>query len=453
MTAPVPTSLPTIWSYQDNLDFLRDIKPDDAFYEPLEGARGDYARREMLTKFALDGEGRLREGAKCKQYEAVLFGGHVGCGKSTELRSYAALFGKTYTVHHVEVTKVLDINNLRFSDLLMALGHALTQTQVNGGQLQLDATFVDPVINWFETRIVQNVRFRDAEINAELGARVEAGVSWLAKVYAQVTGKLRSGVSYKEDLRREIRDGFTELVGVFNALVAHANAQLARAGAGPLLFVLDGTDKLTPEDAKAFFEGDINQLTQVQTNLVICAPIQVLIPGHQFLNRFACVKLLMVKVANEDGTDRPEIDVLVKLVSRRLPIEHFDDPDTLRYLVRSSGGHVRDLLRLVGECFTYLDASPITLAIAQRAVKKIGTDYERLVGREEWADLAAIDASNGADKARTDVRLSMLYQLVLLEYNNYWWASHPTLRETSAYRAARQALQQAQQAAAPPGDA
>ena len=79
---------PSIWSYQDNFDFRRDIDPDSPFHHPLEGHRGQYSRRKMLTAFHLDGSGRLRPGAEPKDAEAVLFGGHIGCGKSTESCSW-----------------------------------------------------------------------------------------------------------------------------------------------------------------------------------------------------------------------------------------------------------------------------------------------------------------------------------------------------------------------------
>ena len=55
---------PSIWSYQDNFDFRRDIDPDSPFHHPLEGHRGQYRRRKMLTAFHLDSGGRLRPGAK-----------------------------------------------------------------------------------------------------------------------------------------------------------------------------------------------------------------------------------------------------------------------------------------------------------------------------------------------------------------------------------------------------
>lgn len=425
----------SIWSFQDNFDFRQDVGPESPFHFPLERHRGEYSRQRMLTAFHLDDVGVLRSGAKAKTTEAVLFGGHVGCGKSTELRDYAKLFGVSYTVHHLELTKTLDINNLRFSDLLIALAQALTETFARSDlALTPDPVFVKPVLDWFETRIVKQERFRDIEGEIKTEVKAGGGIAFLGSLLATLTAKVRGGVSYREELRREIRDGFFQLLGHFNALIAHANDLLAKQSHGPLLFIIDGTDKLSKEDSETFFTADVNQLGQIQTNLIVCAPISVLLEAAAVAQRFTRVQLPMVKVFDADETARPdEENALIALICKRMPLAYFDDRETLRYLVRHSGGHVRDLLRLVRACFARLSAAPITTAVAQLAVRDVASDYQRLVRKDDWADLALIDLAHGDEKDRTDDRLRMLYDLVLLEYNNYWWRSHPLVRTLTPY--------------------
>lgn len=428
-------STPSIWSFQDNFDFKFDVGPDSPFYFPLEAHRGAYSRRPMLQAFQLDNSGLLRPGVKAKTSEVVLFGGHIGCGKSTELRDFSLLFARSYTVSHLEITKTLDINNLRFSDLLIALAHDLIKTfQRQDLSLQPDAVFVDPVVNWFETRIVKQERFKDLEGEVKTEVKASGSIPFLASLLATISAKVRGGVSYREELRNEVRNGFSQLLGHFNALIAHANDLLARQSCGPLLFIIDGTDKLAREDSDTFFNADIHQLLQIETNLVVCAPISVLLESSVVGQRFHRVQLPMVKIFNEDETPRTaEEDALIELVLKRMPLNYFDDRETVRYLVRHSGGHVRDLLRLVRECFSYLDAAPITQSVAEQAVRNLAAQYQRLVDNEDWADLVKIDRSLGTEKGRTKNRLRMLYELVLLEFNSYWWRSHPLVRTLPAY--------------------
>ncbi len=81
----------------------------------------------------------------------------------------------------------------------------------------------------------------------------------------------------------------------------------------------------------------------------------------------------------------------------------------------------------------------ITRPVAEQAVRDVAADYQRLVRQNDWADLVRIDASHGEEKDRTDDRLRLLYDLVLLEYNNYWWRSHPLVRLLPPYAKARTA--------------
>jgi energy-coupling factor transporter ATP-binding protein EcfA2 len=425
----------SIWSYQENFDFRRDVGPDSPFHYPLENHRGEYSRQKMLTAFHLDGQGHLRPGVKAKVSEAVLFGGHIGCGKSTELRDYAQLLKNSYTVHHLELTKTLDINSLRFSDLLVALVHALVRTFQNS-QLSVhpDPTFVDPVIQWFDTRILKQERFRDIEGEIKTEVKATGGIPFLASLLGTITAKVRGGASYREELRRELRDGFFQLLQSFNALIAHTNDVLKKQSQGPLLFIIDGTDKLSKEDSETFFTSDVNQLGQIQTNLIVCAPISVLLEAGVTGHRFTRVQLPMVKVFDADEMPREqEEDALIDLLLKRMPLSCFDDRETVRFLVRHSGGHVRDLIRLVRAAFSRITGNTLSLEIAKLAVRDVASEYQRLIRKSDWADLVHIDRSLGSEKDRTDDRLRLLYDLVLLEYNNYWWRSHPLVRTLAEY--------------------
>lgn len=430
---------PSIWSFQDNFDFRSDISAKDKFHYPLENHRGDYNRRTMLAHFSLSPQGALRTGTTAKTNQVVLFGGHIGCGKSTELRDFEELFGRfnAYTVSRMESTKQLDINNLRFSDLLIMLAHELVKTfEREDLELQPEAVFIDPVIHWFETRIRKKEQFADLEGEIKTEIKAKAGIPWLAEFLATISSKVRGGVSYRDELRTEIRNGFTTLRDHFNALIAHANTLLKHQGHGPLLFIIDGIDKLSKENADTFFGGDVEQLLQIQTNLILCAPIHILVDNGTTMHRFPRVRLPMVKIYDADESPRPdEENALIALVEKRMPLDYFDSTETVRYLVQQSGGHVRDLLRLVNECFLHIDEAPITRAIAERAVRKMAVDYQRLV-RDSWAELVQIDVSQGEEIASTDERMRLLLCLVLLEYNNYWWRSHPLVRTLPAYKKA-----------------
>jgi hypothetical protein len=360
--------------------------------------------------------------------------------KSTELRCYGNLLSKTYSVRHLELTKLLDINNLRYSDLVIAQAHSLVQAFADLS-LQPDAALVNPVVNWFQTRIVTQQRFKEIDAELKTQANAKTGLAFIASFMAEFTAKIRTGATYKDELRTEVSNGFTQLSQALNALTAHANELLSRQGKGPLLFIIDGTDKMTFEDSTKFFEGDINQLWNIQTNVIICAPISVLLERTTALMRFdALLRLPMLKIVNRDGSPiKATEDALIELVAKRIPLSFFQDDashedSTLRYLVRISGGHPRDLLKLIHNCFS---ASPIiTRAIAGKAAKRLATEYQRAIEKDDWKELVAIDRSHGKDIEKTAARMRMLFSLLLLEYNSYWWRSHPLVQSLEGYQAA-----------------
>jgi energy-coupling factor transporter ATP-binding protein EcfA2 len=431
----------SIWFFQDRFDLRNDLEPNSLFYVALETHRGEYSRREVLSTLQLDAKGQWRADVNPKVQTSVLFGGHIGCGKSTELRQLRALMSQSYTDCAIELTEVLDINNLRYSDLLIALGHEVAKT-CTLQSLPVNDIFLKPVLDWFDTRILKKDVFTDLDAEIKAEAKTSFGIPLLSILTASFTSKVRTGASYREELRREVNNGFTALLGSFNALIAHVNELLKAKHKGPLLFIIDGLDKLKREDSKAFFQEDASQLLQIQTHLILCAPISVLLEDIHTAQRYDLrARLPMVKIADRDTeTIESAVTAMMAIVTQRLPLAYFDSVDTVRYLAILSGGHPRDLMRLVRACFLRLDGDIITRKEAERAVRDVATEYQRALYAGDCAELVKIDTAQGEDIERSDARLRMLYDLVLLEYNSYWWRSHPLVRTLKPYTSALAAL-------------
>jgi len=112
-------------------------------------------------------------------------------------------------------------------------------------------------------------------------------VPLLAKLFAGLTTAIRTGASYKEEIRLAVQDSFSELAEAFNALVDFVSAEVSRRGLGEtLLFVIDGTDRLRRDGAENFFIHDIHQLRLIRVNSVYCAPITILTEEDQAAQNF-----------------------------------------------------------------------------------------------------------------------------------------------------------------------
>lgn len=114
------------------------------------------------------------------------------------------------------------------------------------------------------------------------------------------------------------------------------------------------------------------------------------------------------------------------------------DPGVADVLIESSGGHARDLLRLLHNAFMHSSSARFDRQAAERAVSELATDFLRILDAEDYAVLAAMDAAQ-APPALTEQTRKLLYNLALLEYNNLYWRSHPTIRTLAQYEHAADA--------------
>ena len=75
-----------------------------------------------------------------------------------------------------------------------------------------------------------------------------------------------------------------------------------------------------------------------------------------------------------------------------------------------------------------------------RRSRDAASEFRRILESEDYALLARIDSSPETPPYSERARV-LLYNLALLEYNDFYCRSHPVIRTTNAYRAARGALE------------
>lgn len=433
----------SIWDYRRNFAYDEPLDPGDARHVELNDARGDYSRRRLLRELGVDVASRTlrdRPAGKC-----IVFGGHRGCGKSTELRAIAAELqgSERFFVVAIDALQALDINNLSYADVALALAEALAERVAAAG-IEVPQVYLTPLQEWSRQVSHQISRSSSVDGALETGAEAKTGLPLVGSLFARLTTAIRSNSTWKTEIREQVRNSFSDLARRFNQLLSFVEDELGRQGrARALIFVVDGTDRLRGDEADAFFIRDIHQLRQLRANSIYCAPISVLNEQGQVAQNFdAIVRLPMVKLADK-GSPTPNgiaWQRLREFVHRRLPAGYFDRESTLDRLIDHSGGHPRDLLRLLNLCFQEIDEGPITQQVAETAARRLSNEYRRLVQPEDFGLLAAIDQAAADYTPATMQTRRLLYDLVLLEYNSYWWQTHPAIRTLEGYRSAAAAV-------------
>ncbi len=385
-----------------------------------------------------------------------LFCGHRGSGKSTELRQLKQRLNRRglFRVIFLDVLEDLDVNSLQYPDVCFALARRLFAELEAAKHVKLDQVFLTPLESWFNDRLLVREEFRELEAGLDTGAKTEGGIPFFAKLFANITASFQVGSKVKDEVRTVFKSAYSEFAQAFNHLVAHAEERMAAEWEASrlLLFIIDGTDRLDQKDSLSFFIEDVHQLQQIQGLFIYCALIHLIYTSNAVQQGFDHVcKIPSLKLHEKHDpratTGPPEISatyqVLRKLILKRAPASLFDpDPhatgdwSTVDYLIRSAGGHLRDLLRLLGYAFEQATGDRFDLAAAKLAVKALASDYRRFLQPEDFARLVEIDTGD-AEYAPNDERSrNLLFNLALLEYNDFWWQSHPVVRTLPAYQQA-----------------
>ena len=436
MNQPAPNSLMKVLQ---TLNFEEALSADDPRNVETQEARGSQKTYAKLAKlFGYNAK-------SCVFYPPaashVLFFGHVGSGKTTELRRYAKDLERSghYYVVEVDVLGMLDINNLQYSETLLAMAEALC-AQLIKDHYQVSNDALRPIENWFQNVISSRTEQTDymAELRAE--AEMGGGLPGIFKLLSRLTASAKTGSNYKQEWRNEVRNRFTELAAAFNSLLADIEQTLSEQQAKRVLFMLDGTDKMKGEDTEQFFIQDAGQLAAINSFVIYTAPLYLKYSGRP-VTKLHDLVLPMIKLNERDGS-RCEAghtalrDLLLRRADRSLFASHED----IEELVNLCGGHPRELLRLLRECCLESDDDLIDSHVVAAAAKRVASDYRRFLQPDDYILLASLDA-NPLHGGNTEAIQNLLHNLALLEYNDgSWRRSHPLVRILEGYEAASNKL-------------
>ena len=429
-----------IWKVNQSLQLDEHLDGDkDPRWVDTERARGEYSLRRLCRALGVD---RIRRRLTAPAHGYYLFCGHRGCGKSTELRRIAHELHHRdfYYVVFADAAQELDVNNLRYQDVLLHLASQLMKQLADDG-IHVDPAHLGRLREWFTERVEKTTKTRDLALEAKAGAGGSVGLPLLAKLYGRISTAFKTNTTYKDELRTTLRNHFSDFADGFNHLIAAAEDTIPGTGLGArILFAIDGTDRLGGDDAHAFFAADVHQLQQVRAIFVYCAPVHLAYEGSTVSQNFSAIfRLPMIKLLNSDGSPHEEGRTAMREMLHRRAASGLFDAGVADRLIKHSGGHPRDLLRLLLNAFKHAEHDRFDDASGHQAVREMAADFRRILNPDDYLLLATIDAGHSPPSDSERVRY-LLYNLALLEYNDYFWRSHPVLRATQEYRTAWDSL-------------
>lgn len=374
----------------------------------------------------------------------VLFFGHVGSGKTTELRHYTKTLNgpERFLIVEVDITVALDRNNLKYADTLMAMARALL-TSLFEMHIELGDGALADLERWFSERVLQSEEASQFEVDIKTGVEVKGGIPGLLKIFTGFTSAFKENKTYKESLRKVIRNSFGEFAVAFNRLLRLAEQTIDQHGiAKRVLFIIDGTDKLRGDDTREFFVHDAEQLLAIEGHVIYTAPLSLKYEGNLAGKLDADLVLPMIKLFERNNNPwNLGWDAMRKMLLLRADHSLFASDNEINLLIEHSGGHPREMLRLLKLCCEFAEDNLIDNNTVNLAIRQLASEYRRFLEPADYALLKSIDQNN-IHSGNDDRTRKLLYNLALLEYNDgSWQRSHPVIRKLEGYQLANATAQ------------
>ena len=421
-----------------DIDFKRALEREDRRYVPTAKARADKFQKHFFSTFGYDPAGP--QFVPVKPAKHVLFFGHVGSGKSTELARLAADLHHPdrYWVVRLNVLDFLDPHDVKYTDIWLAVAQELV------AQLERDGIVVPSVVvkgfeDWFKERVLTQDQLKELSAELKTEASASTGLPFIGTLLARFTASVRTGSTYRESIRTVVRNTFGLFADALNQLLHAATSAVAEAGKGrQTLLVIDGPDRFRGENLMDFFVQDANQLTMIECVSVYAAPMSLKSSGAS-LALFDLLVLPMIKLREFDGTRtvRPDAyNAMREVLLKRCHYSLFDALDTLDALIDYSGGHLRDALRLLSYACVEADGAQLTRVVVDAAAQRLASDFRDWLLREDYGVLAAA-AHEPENTGGSEAITRLVEGGALLEYNTGAWREpHPVLRLLPAFRKA-----------------
>lgn len=412
-----------------------------------------------------------------------LFSGHIGCGKSTELLRLASeLEAEGFHVIYFESSEDLEMGDLDVSDILLAIARRISESLSELDKLQLDAPKGFQKLLSDAAKVLQTEIDLSAELNvpgmgkvnassegkfsAEVGipgvGQVNAdnqGVSLVALGIGKISAKAKNSPELRGKLREYLEVRTTNIIELINTeLIEPANARLKAMGKQGLVAIVDNLDRVE-KSAKSWgrtqpeylFVDRGEQLRQLHCHVIYTIPLVLLYSNdvNPLINRFGDPKVLpMVPVRRRDGSrheaglDRlrqtvlarafPELDEAARLAR---VTELFETAELLDDLCLVSGGHVREVLRLLNGWIMKERKLPLSRKCLEVMVRDRRDRMLNAITDDEWELLHQVGQTKRVAGDRNyDILIGSLFVYEYKDDVGSWFDINPIIGDVSPGR-------------------
>jgi hypothetical protein len=364
-----------------------------------------------------------------------LFTGHIGCGKSTELRRLESeLKQEGFHVVYFESSQDLEMGDVDIGDILLAIARRVSESlmaldkqihleQPKGlqnllrGAVRLLQTEIDLSAEASLPGIGKVSASTEGNFSAEVGipgigqvtANNEEGVSLVALGIGKISAKTRNSPELRSKLREYLEPRTTNILDAINhELIEPAKVKLQQIGKKGLAVIVDNLDRVWSKPTawgrsqpEYLFIDRGEQLRQLNCHVLYTMPLSLIFSNEfsRLTSRFGTdpIVLPMIPVMRRDGNELAEGMALMRqmVLARAFPdlseserLDNlsaiFDRRETLDLLCRMSGGHVREVLRLLNDWIVKERKLPLSIRGLEEVLKQKRNQMTLAIDDSEW---------------------------------------------------------------------
>lgn len=399
---------------------------------------------------AIEGVSAILDFQEAGDFDTILFTGHRGCGKSTELQRIRRQWEQDYKVIFLEANEETDINNAEYTDFYLIVIKQVEFALREVG-LGFDAELLKSFEDWFKQVTKETEKTVESSINAkaEVGLGIEA--PFISKLMVMLLAQIRGASTRRTLIRQVLQQDISRLKADTNQLLRDAHRKISQYYPKGFLVIFDNLDRVPPNVGDHLFFDYAAQLQELACTIIYTVPISVLCSSKNITNSFG--EPHVVSMVNVYELARDECDLsyntkgpecLMQIIEKRVHVDElFESLQVLLDLVRASGGHVRQLMQMMRTaCRTASTRkhAKIQAEDVLYAAKQQQFGFERFVPDDHYLLLAKVCMSKNITKDETGQL--MLFNTSVLEYNglNRWNYPNPAVLNSELFKVALQEL-------------
>ncbi|MEW6388114.1 MAG: P-loop NTPase fold protein [Thermodesulfobacteriota bacterium] len=350
----------------------------------------------------------------------ILFTGHRGSGKSTELFKLATeVHEKFFTINYSIMSK-LNLYDLKYVDVLFSLGLELVGEAINQ-KLPIKESVLNHFLN-FTKEITKEVEVGVYK-KAEVGGRLNF-------IVAKLSGKLSTEDRTRTIIREKISPRLSDLI----ENISFISKEMERVTQRKILFIIDHLDKVDLDTAKHLFFAHANALLAPPISIIYTFPTALRFDNDfiQISNYFPSTFVLPnIKTTKREGrtAEKKGLNLLQEILSKRVE-KNLYSPNAMLKLAKYSGGIPRELI-VLGR-MACLEAMKSNKAVidqeaVEQAARSKRRDYQVLLSQDQLKLLKKVRDSQKVDNDAAHREL--LHNLSVLEYRDgdVWYDVHPII--------------------------